>query len=154
MQCAPSNDVLVVNAQRLTLLITQFPRIFLNLLIKFSIFSSACHQKSANELFLWYCVSVVGNGRKNKEYEVFSSPVLHHTEIEIFLNLIIKFSTFYSLHDKNLVIFALEERLWKWRQKQKKKFSSLFLSPAVQHTAPQNFSKLVHKIQHILFSIL
>ena len=52
MQCAPSNDVLVVNAQRLTLLITQFPRIFLNLLIKFPTFSSACHKKSANDLFL------------------------------------------------------------------------------------------------------
>jgi len=93
--------------------------------------------------------------RINKEYEVFSSPVLHHTETQNFLNSMIKFSTFSSACYKIIIPYEGGEVVevdFNGEQKRRKFFPFFLpLSPAAHHTETQIFFKFVHKIFHSRF---
>ena len=49
---------------------------------------------------------------------------------------------------------GLDEEQNKWKKKKKKKKIPHFLFLAAHHTATQNFSKFIHKINHTMFYIL
>ena len=70
--------------------ITQFPIIFLNFSIIFSITHYKCFKYLMGFPFLELESKVEVKGLTNKEYEVFFPSVLHRTETQIFSKLIDK----------------------------------------------------------------